>query len=631
MATSIPGYFGMYVEGNAMTNAALGMAFAVIGGTIAWVLPRNPIGWLLITEAWFGGAFPAFGDPYGELAVRGHDLPGAAWAAWLSGWTWSVAFLLGPTVVLTLWPSGRVPGRLRLLVIVSTVSIGTLAIGYALSPEATLGSPQRSLGQPIEWQPARVIALAALTVVAGCLVVSLAAALRRLSRAASPEREQLGWYLFINVMIFVSAFVFPSKISAVTQSAMALTLGAALLWYGMMDLRLVLRRTIVYSALTACVAVVYAGVSSTFSARFPAGPLPNVMAAAIVTVGLIPLRDVLQRGANHLVYGDRRDPVQAVAKIGEGLSHPADSLLAGVADAVAAALRSPYVAIQDPAGRILAQHGTAEVTGIHHHSVSLDHLGVNQGRLLVVSRTPDEPLDRADTRILHALRPHVALAVRAAALTADLQRAREQVVAASLAERDRLRRDLHDGLGPALGGLALGLEAAESLIDTDPPATREILSRTRTEAVRATMDIRRIIDDLRPDILDEAGLVGALRLHAELVGSAQRLTVRIHAPETMPPLDPQIELAAYRITREAITNVVRHSGARSCDVRVTTNGALTIEVHDDGHGFPSEQPGSGVGLNSIRQRATACGGTMSIEGSADGTCLRISLPMGGTL
>jgi signal transduction histidine kinase len=569
MAASIPGFFGVYVEGNAMTNAALGMAFGVIGGTIAWALPRNPIGWLMIAEAWFGGAFPAFGDPYGELAVRSHELPGAAWAAWLSGWTWSVAFLMGPTVVLTLWPSGRAPGRLRLLVIVSAVSIATLAIGYALSPEATVGPPQRSLRQPLEWRLSWVLALPALTVVIGCLIVSLIAAIRRLLQATSPEREQLGWYLFVSISIIVAAVAAPSWTPAVIQSAMVLTLGAALLWYGMMDLRLVLRRTIVYGALTACVAVVYAGVSSTFSVRFSAGPLPNVVAAAIVTVGLIPLRDLLQRGANRLVYGERRDPVQAVAKIGEGLSHPAGSLLAGVADAVAAALRSPFVAIEDPSGRILAQHGAAEVTGIHH-SESLDHVGVNQGQLVVVSRTPDEPLDRADTRILHALRPHIALAVRAAALTDDLRRARAQVVAASSAERDRLRRDLHDGLGPALGGLALGLEAAESLIDTDPPATREILSRTRTEAVRATMDIRRIIDDLRPDILDEAGLVGALRLHAELVGSTQRLTVRIHAPESLPPIDPQIELAAYRITREAITNVVRHADARTCDVRMTT-------------------------------------------------------------
>jgi signal transduction histidine kinase len=224
----------------------------------------------------------------------------------------------------------------------------------------------------------------------------------------------------------------------------------------------------------------------------------------------------------------------------------------------------------------------------------------------------------------------VALAVRAAALTTELDRSRGQVIAAARAERDRLRRDLHDGMGPALSGLALGLEAAQSLLDTDPAAASQILSRTRAEADRAVTEIRRIIDDLRPDALDQAGLAGALRAYSQLVSARGPLTVDVTAQGfedhgAAPRIDPRIEAAAYRITQEAITNVVRHSGASTCTVGLSFTGAVGIEIRDNGRGIPAPQA-DGVGLPSIRQRAESCGGTLSISTSSAGTCLTVRLP-----
>ena len=239
------------------------------------------------------------------------------------------------------------------------------------------------------------------------------------------------------------------------------------------------------------------------------------------------IRDLMQRGAERLVYGHRRDPAQAVARVGEGLRR-AGGPLPAVAEAVADALRSPYVAIQDTGGQVLAAHGDPAASAVQH-TESLDHQGVREGCLIIVPRTRGEPLDKADLRIVKALTPHVALAVRAAALTAELASSRSQVIAASLAERERLRRDLHDGMGPSLGDLALGLQAAESLLDTDLAASRQILSRTRAEAGRAVGEIPRIIDDLRPDALDQSGLVGALHAYSQLVSARGPLTVDISA------------------------------------------------------------------------------------------------------
>jgi signal transduction histidine kinase len=627
LAAAIPGYFATFVSGHLLVNATIGVAFAVIGGCVAWARPRNPIGWLLILEGWCGGALTAIGEPYGVLALRGHDLPLAAWVAWAGGWSWSVAFLLGPTVVLTLWPSGRAPGRLRLLVILAAIATGAETVLAALSGQA-MGPPVRALGHPLMWRPVQAIALAALPLILSCVIVCLVVAVRRLWRAGSPEREQLGWYLVITVASFACSVWLSPVLDTVAQPLLILTLGWALLWYGLVDLRLALRRALVYGVLTACVAVIYAVVTGVLSAHVPASPLPALAAAAVVAVGLIPFRDMLQRGAERLVYGDRRDPALAVARVGEGLTRVGD-LMPAVAEAVAGALRSPYVAIEDTRGKVLAVRGDPVAGGVAHSEL-LDHQGVPQGRLIIVARTRGEPLDRTDLRVARALAPHVALAVRAAALTAELDRSRGQVIAASQAERERLRRDLHDGMGPALSGLALGLEAAQPLVGTDPAAASQILSRTRAEADRAVTEIRRIIDDLRPDALDQAGLAGALHAYCQLISARGPLTVDVTAQDfedhgAALRIDPRIEAAAYRITQEAITNVVRHSGASTCTVGLTFNGAVGIEIRDNGHGIPAPQA-DGVGLTSIRQRAESCGGTLSIDTSATGTCLTIRLP-----
>ena len=627
LALTVPGYFAAYVDGHLLVNAMIGVAYGVIGGCIAWAVPGNPIGWLFIVMGWCGGALTAIGEPYGLLALRGAPLPLAAWVAWVGGWSWIVAFLLGPTVVLTLWPSGRATGRLRLLAGVSAAVVGAITAVYALSPEAMAADVQR-LGQPVGWPAVQSLAPAAVPAILACVIACLAVAVRRLVRAGSPEREQLGWYLVITVAFFACSVWLPPLTDAVVEPLLILALGWALLWYGLVDLRLALRRTLVYGVLTVGVAAVYGVVTGVLSAHVPTGPLPALVAAAVVAVGLIPFRDLLQRGAERVVYGQRRDPALAVARVGEGLQRPGGQLPA-VAEAVAEALRSPYVAIQDPGGQVLAAHGDLDADAVQHIE-SLDYQGIRQGYLIVVPRTRGEPLDRADSRVVAALGPHVALAVRAAALAAELANSRSQVVAAALAERERVRRDLHDGMGPSLSGIALGLQAAESLLVTDPAASSQILSRTRAEAGQAVTEIRRIIDDLRPDALDRSGLVGALRAYSQLISARDSLTVEVSAQDLDDRgdalrMDPHIEVAAYRITQEAITNVVRHSGASRCTVDLRFGDAVDIRIHDNGRGFPATG-GDGVGLASIRRRAESCGGTLAISTSAAGTCLTVRLP-----
>jgi signal transduction histidine kinase len=213
-------------------------------------------------------------------------------------------------------------------------------------------------------------------------------------------------------------------------------------------------------------------------------------------------------------------------------------------------------------------------------------------------------------------------------LTADLQRSREWLVSAREEERRRLRRDLHDDLGPTLAGIALGLQLARDEHHRDPTMQDALLGRLTAETQRCITEIRRLAYDLRPPALDEFGLVPALREQAaRLTGAADGLVVSMEAPTELPPLPAAVEVAAYRITLEALTNVARHAHARRCTVSLMVDGALELVVVDDGLGL-SRDHRAGVGLASMRERAAELGGTCSVERcSAGGTRVRAQLPL----
>src|SRR5581483_8587124 len=233
----------------------------------------------------------------------------------------------------------------------------------------------------------------------------------------------------------------------------------------------------------------------------------------------------------------------------------------------------------------------------------------------------------ADLRLLDGLAHQVGIAAHAVRLTADLQRSREQLVTAREEERRRLRRDLHDGLGQALAALTLQLDAVRNLLPHDPVAAVPLVSDLKAETQAAITDIRRLVYELRPPALDELGLVLALREHIEQYNHADGLSVRLEAPERLPPLPAAVEVAAYRISLEALTNVVCHANARSCMMRLTLMDGLCLEVIDDGCGLPVRRS-RGVGLRAMCERAAELGGTCLIESpQTGGTRVLARLPL----
>ena len=409
--------------------------------------------------------------------------------------------------------------------------------------------------------------------------------------------------------------------------------------FHLFDVELILQRTLVYGALTACVVALYALVVGGVGAlAHSSNLLISLLATGLVAALFAPLKDRLQRGVNRLLYGERDDPYEVLSHLGQRLEAALapEAVPSTVVNAVAEALKLPYAAIQ------LERDGTFEVVAATGHPVGdplrlpLVYGGETVGRLVLGRRAGEEDFAPDDRRLLEDLARQVSAAVHATHLTdealrlsADLQVSRERLVAAREEERRRLRRDLHDGLGPQLASLSMKAEAARDLLPLNPARSEALLEDITAQTQEAVTDVRRLVYGLRPPALDDLGLLGALRTQAAH-GDHNGLRVTIDAPGELPPLPAAVEVAAYRIVQEALTNVARHAGASNCVVRFAPDEArsvLRLEVIDDGRGM-AEDRSAGVGLHSMRERAEELGGSCVVESlPARGTSVRAVLPL----
>jgi signal transduction histidine kinase len=305
-----------------------------------------------------------------------------------------------------------------------------------------------------------------------------------------------------------------------------------------------------------------------------------------------------------------------------------ESVLPTIAETIAQALKLPYAAILLKEGegfRTAAAYGSP--LG-EPETFPLVYQREEIGRLVLSARAPGEVFSDADRSLLEDLARQAEIAVHAVRLTSDLQHSRERLVATREEERRRLRRDLHDGLGGQLAGLNVQVGTLRRLIPRDPAAADELVVELRDELRSAIADIRRLVYDLRPPALDDLGLVEALRRLAERYGSESgQLRVSVKAPEDLPNLPAAVEVAVYRIAQEALTNVAHHAQAQNCVVQLAVDEDVALEVIDDGVGIPKER-GAGVGLSSMRERASELGGTCVVEPAPEGgTQVLVRLPL----
>ncbi|MDP8950185.1 MAG: histidine kinase [Actinomycetota bacterium] len=632
--------------------AASALALSTVGALLASRRPENPIGWLLGASGLLYAVLVAVGE-YGAYALltEGGSMPGGVVAAWLGSWL----YVLGANLVVysfLLFPDGRLPSpRWRAVAWLVAFAICLDTASLALIPGTLYGYPG------VE-NPFGIEALAGLSgpigVVTGVLVLvailtPVIALIARFRRARGDERQQIKWVLYA-VAVLVAAIVAvnlwptldPSFVGAVMFLvgflAIPAAIGVAIFKYRLYDIDLVINRTLVYAALTVCVVGIYILVVGYLGAllRTDDNLIVSLVATGIVAVLFAPLRDRLQRGVNRLMYGERDDPYAVLSRLGDRLGGTLapEAVLPTVVRTVREALKLPYAAIALKEGKDLAVAAESGSSVDEALRLPLVHQGEKIGELLLAPRAPGESFTPADRSLLDDLAQQAGIAVHAVHLTNDLQRARERLVSAREEERRRLRRDLHDGLGPQLSSQALTIDAALTLLRRDPDSAEALLLDLRAQAQDAVSDIRRLVYALRPPALDDLGLLGALRETAARYGQ-NGLRVSVNAPEPLPPLPAAVEVATYRIAQEAMTNVARHAAAHACSVSLEIDdGArmLRLEVRDDGRGLPNRWAGApigtGVGLTSMRERTAELGGTLVVETfPEEGTSVRAELPL----
>jgi signal transduction histidine kinase len=440
----------------------------------------------------------------------------------------------------------------------------------------------------------------------------------------------------------------------VANAALPLSLAVAVLVDRLWQMDLVLNRTLVFGGLTALVIALYVLVVGVLGTLFRSGNslLLSILATGLIAVLFNPLRQRLQQGVNRLMYGQRDDPLAVLSELGRQLENTAvpGETLPALVETIAETLKLPYVAIEtrtaEEGGRLVAvaaANGNNPPQGIRAYRLA--YQGTAVGDLLVAPRAAGESFTPEEERLLGNIARQASTAVYAEQLTAQLQRSRERLVAAREEERRRLRRDLHDGLGPQLAALTVKIDAARNLMQSDPETAEKLLLDVKSGSQGAISEIRRVVDGLRPPALDQLGLVSALQEFTAQHGAGTGTVIQLDIAGDYPLLPAAVEVAAYRIITEAVTNAGRHAGAKRCTIRLRIAECgvrskehiphptshiphqLCIEIIDDGVGLPSGYQ-AGVGLASMRERALELGGIFEIESlPGQGTAVRIALPI----
>lgn len=630
----------------------LTITYCVVGALVASRHPRNPIGWMFCAIGFFSALnmLSSGYALYSELVLMNDSLPGAKFARWLTFWIWIPNILFPVTFPLLLFPDGKLLSA-RWRPIVWAAGFGLLGVTGSM---AFHPGPLENMGfngsNPYGISGGETVISALLTLAVPVLLIgvfgSIASIIVRFSRAVGIERAQLKWLVVAGVGVIVGNVLsgipwwlwrenpvtreLSIVITDITIVNIVIATGVAILRYRLWDIHIFINRTLVYGSLTAVVIGIYITIVGSLGMLLQTGgSLPiSLLGTGIIAVLFQPLRERLQRSVNRLMYGERDDPYAVLGRLSENLEVVAasQSVLPTIVETVAEALKLPYVAISLKEGNqfaIAAEYNRSPVT------ISWDKDGMKIlpliyqletiGQLLFVPRASGETFSHTDHRLLETIARQAGVAAYNVRLTQDLQRSRERLVTTREEERRRLRRDLHDGLGPVLAAMSFKLDAIHNLADRDAGTVKKLVTELKMQMQEALGDIRRIAYDLRPPALDELGLVGALKAHITSHNQVQGLQITLEAPENPPPLPAAIEVAAYRIALEAMTNVSRHAGARHCCVRLSLPNDLCLEVTDDGRGMAGSVR-AGVGLTSMRERAEELGGM----------CVAETLPQGGT-
>ena len=614
-------------------EASVGPALAVAG---ALLLRRSTAVRLPLLLLGIGLSASVYAAASAGAAATGGVGPLGAAAAWLAAWTWASTFPALAVLLPLLFPDGRLPSpRWRPVLVAGSVVVGALCVAAALAPRPVAGLD--GVDNPLGVEalagaggPVQALLGVALPVLA---LAGLASLVARWRAADVTQRRQVGWFGYGLAVTVVAAFTTDGVLLHVLSLALPVGIAVAVVRWRLYGIEALVDRTLAGAALVGGAAVVYAAVVGWAGAVLGTrGAVPGFLGAVTVALVFAPARRRVEAGVDRMLHGRRADPYALLTDVAASLqgSRSPRAALQQVTTEVREALRLPAVELRvdlPDGGAVVERAGGPE----HRlpHELDLRWHGEPLGVLAVAARAGEDELEPRDRRLLAHLAGQLAAVAYALRLTADLEAGRQALVAGVADERRRLRRDLHDGLGPALAAVALGVSTAErALARADAERAAALLRGARDQLESGVAEVRRLVHGLRPPALDDLGLLDALRTTGP--AASGELAVAFAVDGDLAGLPAAVEVAAYRIVQEALTNVLRHADVTAATVRLTvTEGALELAVQDAGRGIPAQRT-PGVGTASMRERAEELGGTCEVlPAPGGGTVVRGRLPFAG--
>ncbi|MCB0857390.1 MAG: hypothetical protein KDB57_04615 [Solirubrobacterales bacterium] len=604
----------------------------------------NAVGWLLLAEGLVMALMALSDQPSHDAIEQGSSATFAEQLAVLCSQSlWPLMFA-GFAGIAYVFPDGGFFNRKYRRWGLAGAGAVTVFLAFELFAPSGFEPPYQDVPSPLAVAPfaAPDVILWMLLLTGLASLFAAAFAVRaRLKASTGDRRLQMLWLAW--AAIWIPATLFLCLLDGIvfgagggegllTQIAlllmatmMPLAIGIGILRYRLFDIEVVISRTLVYGTLSLIVAAVYAAIVAAFAALFGSATAAGVLGAGAVAVMVQPVHARLQRRVDRWIFGDRSDPYAALQRLDDRLkeTQAPEEAVQAVVESVAESLRLPWSAVEfdrDGEGMTIAAYGARGGGTLERRE--LWHRGEHVGSL-VVEVPKARPLSESDRRLLDQLAGHVGAAVQSVRLTIDLLASRKELVTAREEERRRLRRDLHDGVGPSLAAMSLQLEVLRERVSEEDEA---LVDQLGAQAQEAIVDIRRLVYELRPPALDQYGLVSGLSEQARRM-SSEATAFSVRAPEEMPALPAAIEVAVYRIALEAMTNAARHSGASSCEVNISVEGPVSLTVEDDGVGIDTTAA-HGVGLRSMRERTDELGGAFAVGvRNSGGTTLRAEFPL----
>ncbi|MEX0834102.1 MAG: histidine kinase [Actinomycetota bacterium] len=672
----------LFVEfkGNGIANfgtvsVALLPAYSVLGAVVASRQPRNAVGWIFCAVG-LTLSVASVSQGYADYALSdaGGTMPGGDVAAWLGTWIWPPAILLMFTFLPLLFPDGRLPSRRWR----PAAWLAALLLVVEVVPVAVTGWPLRGpiLNEIGDEAPVRAsdafkfafnLQVAAIILMFVLGLACAASLVLRYRRADAEERAQLKWITlaagFLVIAIIVNSPLIGFGGAILPTIALALVpaaCGVAILKYHLYEIDVVIHQTVVFGALAAFITAVYVGIVVGIGSLVGRGDEPNVAlsiaATALVAVAFQPVRSRVQRFANRVVYGKRAEPYELLSRFSErvGETEATEQVLPRTAQVLAEGTGARQAEVWLRAGSRLVRgaawpegNGAAEmkmpdgalppfpgVTSV----LPVKHQGELLGAL-TLTKAPGDPLKPSEEKLLEDLSLQAGLVLRNVGLTADLEArldeistqaeelraSRQRIIEAQDTERRKLERNIHDGAQQHLVALAVKLRLAKSLAKKDPVKARAMLEELQSQTKEALDTLRDLARGIYPPLLEAKGVAAALEAQV----AKGTLHAKIEAADSgRAPLET--EATVYFCCLEALQNIGKYANASQVTIRLgREDGALIFSVEDDGAGFdPATQP-TGSGLQNMRDRVEALGGSVGVT-SAPGKGTKVSglVPVG---